>query len=481
MITDAQWKAWLEDSTAQRVTTYEVDALVGAAEVTLKLSSKGFVGDAADPFVAAVSKNIIVVQAIERDGAARLSAGQLGIWNVGGERDAWLDYVFTNRKVRAKVGDKRWPLSDHRLVYVGVMGAARGSEDGTEILIDLADIMQRINAPVSELQLPDGSAWPHTFGEVPNFTPKLKNFATGEYTFHPTATEDVIEARVEAKPRETITKNLAVGSFTFQTRVGPGAVTCSVQGDKTGGVYRNTIASIVRLLVTAYGKAGERFAEAEIDGANFDAFDAAHPQAVGLGLLERTLVIEACHRLTKSVQAYLVPSRVGQLRLVQYGIPSVSTASLTPSQYLSLKRGDPHPVAAAVKIAYCRNYTPQPNLQTSITLEHKDMLSKEWRTATAVDLPTRNRYKLTTDPVQFDTCLLNNEDAQAEADRRLLQDKVARVPYRIEGAPVTSLLELGQGVTVYGDRYGMANGKLGQITLISLDLGNLHTEIEVTA
>ena len=479
-MTDAQWKAWLEDSTAQRVTSYEIDALAGETEITLKVTNKNFIGDPANPFVNAVSKDVVVVSAITRDGGARFSADQLAIWNIGGGRDAWLDYVFTNREVRAYCGDKRWPLADHRLMFVGVMQSARGTEDGTQIIIDLADIMQRLNAPVTELLMDDGSIWPHTYGEVANITPKLKNAATGEHTFHPTGTEDVIEARVEAKPRSTITKNLAVGSFTFQTAVGPGAVTCSVQGDKTGGIYRKTIASIVRLLVTSYGKAGDRFTEAEIDGANFDAFDLAHPQTVGIHLAERTLVLEACHRLTKSVQAYLVPSRIGKLRLVQYGISGAATATLTPSQYTSLKRGDPHPVAAAVKIGYCENYTVQPNLQTSIPLDHKAMFAKRWRTATPFDAVTRDRYKLTTDPVQIDTCLLNFADAYEEGERRLAQDKVARVPYRIEGTPVTSLLELGQDVTVFGDRYGLDAGKLGQITLISLDLSNLHTEIEVT-
>jgi hypothetical protein len=480
MITDAMFEAWLKDSTAQRVTLYEADALSGEDEVTRRISNRAYVGDPAAPYVHAVSKDVVVVDAITRDGGARLSTDQIGIWNVNGERDSWLDDVWTGREVRAFVGDIRWPVSDFRLKYVGVMKGVRGTDDGTQILIDLHDITERVNAPVSELTMADGSPWPHTFGEVPNITPKLKNAATGEYTFHPAQVEDVIEARVDAKPRTTITKHLATGSFTFQTAVGAGTPTADVQGDKTGGIYRKTIAALVRLLVTGYGKESERFTDAEIDGASFDAFEAAHPQAVGLHLDERTNVIEACHRLTKSVQAYLVPSRVGKLRLVQYGIPAAATASITPSQYVSLKRGDPHPVVAAVKIAYCRNYTQQTNLQTSIPLAHKEMFSKEWRTVTAVDLATRDRYKLSTDPVQIETCLLNAEDAEIEAERRLTQDKVPRVPYMIEGEPVTMLLQLGQGVTVYGDRYGMAAGKLGQITLTSLDLGTYRTLIEVT-
>ncbi len=480
MKTDAEFKAWLEDSTAQRVTLYQAGAWNGTSEITCNISNDNYTGDTANPYVSAVARDLVVVDAITREGGARLSADQLGIYNIGGERDAWLNYVWRNRTLKAYVGDKRWPLADFVLVFSGVIKNGKGNEDGTEIILDLNDITERINTPVSEVLMADGSLAPVTFGEVLNISPKLKNAATGEHTSHPTAIEDVIEARVEAKKRTTITKNLATGSFTFQTAVGPGAATCSVQGDKTGGVYRKTIASIVRLLVTGYGKVGERFLESEIDDASFNAFEAANPYTVGLHLAERTNVIEACSRLTKSVQGHLVPSRVGLLRLVQYGIPAVSTGSILPSHYVSLKRGEPHPVAAAVKILYCENYTVQPNLQVSIPLEHKGYFATRWRVVTAVDAATRDQYKLTSDPVGIETCLVNTEGAAPESARRLAQDKVPRVPYMLEGTPVTMLIKLGEGWSLYGDRYGMDAGKLGQVTLTSLDLGTYHTQIEVT-
>lgn len=480
MITDAQFEEWLRSSTAQRVTLYEADVLSADVEVTRRIANRAYTGDADTPYTHAVAKDVVVVDAITRDGGARLSVSQMAIWNVKGERDSWLDDVWTGRELRAYIGDMRWPIADFRQVFTGVMKRVMGDEKGTQILIDLRDITERINVPVSDLLMDDGSLWPLTFGEAPNITPRLRNPDTGQYTFHPTATEDVIEARVEAKPRTTITKQLTSGSFTFQTAVA-GAVTASVQGDKTGGIYRNTIGALVRLLVTAYGQAGERFTEAEIDGASFDAFEASHPQAVGLYLPERTSVIEACHRLAKSVQAHLVPSRLGKLRMVQYGIPATSSGSLTENDYVSLQRGEPHPIAAAVKILYARNYTVQSSLQTSIPLEHKEIFAREWRAATATDAPTATRHKLPLDPKLADeTCLLNFEDAMAEAERRLAQDKLARVPYMIDGNPVTMLLELGKGVTVYGRRYGMNAGKLGQVTMTSLDLGTYRTMIEVT-
>src|SRR5690606_35488718 len=120
---------------------------------------------------------------------------------------------------------------------------------------------------------------------------KLKSAAPVEYTYHPTATEGTIAARVDGIKRTAILDKPASGSVQFQTAIGPGAVTMSAQGDKTGNVYRKTIAQLVRLLVQSYGRSDERFTDDEIDLAIFAAFDAAHPHAVGLYLTERTLIV----------------------------------------------------------------------------------------------------------------------------------------------------------------------------------------------
>ena len=480
-MTDQLFADWLKDSTAQRVTLYELDVLSGGAPVTLRLSNRAYGGGGATPYIAAIAEDLKTVEAISASGSPRLSAGKIGIHNVGGVRDSWLDYIVKNQEFRVYVGDMRWTLGDFRMYGRGIMEDSFGSDDQNQIDIEIRDITQRINTPISEALLPDGTLCPVTFGEALNVTPKIKNSVTGERAYHSDPSEGVIEARSEGKPRE-ITQSLATGTFTLTTAAGPGAITCSAQGDKTGGIYRSTIGALIRLIVTTYGKADSRFTEAEIDTANFDAFEAANQQPVGLHLQERTNTIEACAQLASSVRAQLVPSRLGKLRLIQYGIPATATASILPSHYVegSLKPRRRLPVVAAVKLGYCRNYTPQPNLQTSIPDEHKALLATEWRTVTAIDTVTRDQYKLTTEPAQVNTCFSAEADAQAEANRRLAQDKVPRTPYILEGAPITMLLELGQGVTLYGDRYGMSAGKLGQVTSIALDFGNLHTELEVT-
>lgn len=489
MMTDAEFQAWLDDDSAERVALYDIDVYDTAlgAEVTRCISSKPYSGgDPANPYQCVLAQGLRIVEAITRDSKPRISASEIRVWNVNGERDSWFDDVWKNGEIRVWIGDVNWPKSEFRLFVVWVVDdidpTGATDEDGRKFSIKMRDALERLNTPVSELLLPDGSVWPHTFGESLNITPKLKNAGTNEFTYHPTATEGLIEARVEGKPRTSVTENRAAGAFTLTTAIGPGAVTASVQGDKTGGIYRNTIGALVRLLVTAYGDASKRFTEAELDGENFDAFEAAHPYAVGLYLTERTLVAEACAQLASTVRAQLIPTLLGKLRLIKFAVPAVATTSIRPWQY----EGGVIPVArfpavAAVKIGFCENYTVQPNLQTSIPAEHKALFAAQWRTTTpAVDPVVRDRHKQTGEPVQTNGRLLNEEDAATVQESQLAQDKVARMTFAVDGTASLLLQQLGEGATLYADGYGLETGKLGQITLRGIDLDTFRVDTQVT-
>ena len=79
----------------------------------------------------------------------------------------------------------------------------------------------------------------------------------------------------------------------------------------------------------------------------------------------------------------------------------------------------------------------------------------------------RARYRLTDDPPQIETCLKAEEDARAEAARRLALNKVQRTIYEFDGEPEMMTLELGQPVTLRNDRFGLQNGVQGVVVLLS--------------
>jgi hypothetical protein len=484
-IPDPEFEKWLRELEKFPVTLYEVSVNVGGQERTRYLSNRAYGGGSADtPYLAVVTKDLELDESISYDGDAKLSVGDVTLGNLDGSLDSWLFDVWSNRKVAVYLGDQRWDRSSFRQVFAGVVADIVPGGDRTSLTLQFRDILQALNTSVTEDTMADGSTLrPVGLGEVPNFTPKLKNAATLEYEVNAGPIEDIIEARVDGKPRE-IVKNLALGSFNLTSAVGGGTLTCSFQGDKGDGIYRNRIAPLVQRLATAYGTASMRLTADDIDTAQFAAFDAACPQPVGLGLSERTNVLNACAQLASSKGAQLIPSRLAKLRLIQFAIPDSATAEIRPSSQVNQKLtpiGRPFSVAAGVKLGYCCNYTPQNNLQTSISADNKAMLALDWRTVNSVDEAVQAKYRLSAEPsTQKNTCLLDEADAQAECDRLLEVVSVPRLTFQFDGEPDTLMYQLGEARMLYNARYELENGKPALVTRIKANFGTLKTTVEVT-
>lgn len=486
MISDAEFAAWLEDSGAQRVMLFEVGVKTGGADVTRYLSTRSYIGSAATPYEAVVAGGLKVTESISMDGQASLSAGDIEIYNGDGSRDAWLDDIWANQPVSAFVGDVRWGRADFRQVFSGVIiDIACKSRD--RLALRLTNKLERLNTPVTDVKIggnatnPDALV-PVLLGECSNITPVQTNPNTLEYAFGDGANEGIIEVRTDGKPRAAVTVSAGTGRFVFNEAVGPGMVTCSAQGTKYNGAYVSTVGQLVQYLVTQRGKTSTRFTAADLDTAQLAAFEQANSQPVGLYLTDRTNVLVACQQLASSVGAQLVPSMAGKLRLIQFAIPTSATVEIRPSQQLdrSITIVNRTEVAAAVKVGYCRNWTVQPSLQTSLPDAHKNLYAQEWLSVTATDATVQAAYKLDAEPTQVDTCLLRKADAQAEASRRLELVKVPRTTYRFEATPAQLLTELGQAVRLFSGRFGLMAGKVGLVTSRTVDWGNLRSTLEVT-
>jgi hypothetical protein len=480
-ITDAQYAVWLDDGTAQRVTLYNLTCKSGGAEVTRRVSNRAYsLAPAATPYLALVAADLEVTQSISLEGDAKLSAGDLGLHNFNGQLNGWLSDIWTNRTATVMVGDVRWPIADFRTVFIGTQAdIARSGRNG--LVIKFRDIMQNLNTPIIEAKLSGDVLRPGAFGEAFNVTPKY-DATTARWYYGAGASEGLAELRTDGKKRTDFIDDPATSSFVFTGAVGPGAVTCTVQGDKTDGIYRNTIASLIQMIVTSYGKASTRLTAADIDTASFAAFETANPQPVGLYLTDRITVLTACAQLASSKGAQLIPSPLGKLRLIQYAIPTSATTviRLADQVHRSLVPKDRTSVLAAVKVGGCRNYTPQPNLGTSLPPAHKELFKQEWRSATSISATTRDDYKLTTEATQRDTCLIDDADTQAEADRLLTIVSVPHTPYEYKGTPNSLLRYLGEPVQLFGDIDSLATGAFGLITQLTTNYGTCRATVEVT-
>lgn len=479
-MTNEQFLAWLQDGAAVRMVLVEAQVNVAGVEVTRYLASRPFLTGPADMPANTLYEPLIVggislSEQISLTAEAQLSSGDIELSNVDGVLDGWLDDVWVNRPIRAWVGDPAWPRAQFRPIFNGVI-ADIDSASRDSVNIKLRDKLQRLNTPLTEQLLGGatankGAILPLLFGEGHNLAPLLTDPALQEYQFHAGQVEPGAEVRTSGKPRE-VDFFPERGAFRFRDAVGTGAVTVSAHGDSAAG-YSNRIGPLVQRIVTGYGKASTRFTAEDLDVANFAAFDAAHPQPVGLPVSERTNVLVACQQLAASVGAQLILSRAGQLRLIQLRLPGTGTPTMhiTPDHMRerTLRPVARQDVVAAVKIGFCRNYTAQPDLQTSLPVEHKSLYATEWLTETATDEAARDTYRLDTEPVQIDTCLLRRVDAAAEAARRLALGRAPRTIYEFDGEPEMLLLELGQDVTITYPRFGLDHGEPAVVVSLGPD------------
>ncbi len=482
-MSDAEFKDWLSGA-GRRITLVEVDLAAPLYLATVAYTTLPDDSPANRVYLPYVAHGFAFSESLALSGEPSISVGAIDLRNDDGALDAWLEQIWTNRAVRVYIGDVSWPRADFRLVFDGI--AAQLNVSGNRLSIVLRDKLQRLNTPITEAEL-GGSTnnkdrlIPLTFGECHNVEPLLIDPAQHQYQVHAGAVERIIEVRDNGVPVATTD---ALGSGTFKLTKSPvGTITASVQGRSAGG-YSNTIAGIVQAMATQYGKVADRLVSGDLDSVSLSAFDSAHPEPVGYHVRDRANVLQACQELAASVGAQVVMSRTGKLRLLQLALPGSGTpVTITPADYeaKSLTIKERPQVKAGVSLNFCRCWHEQAGLETGIPAEHKDLFAREWLNVTAKDAGVATAYRLHETPEAEDTCLLKRTDAQAEANRRLALWSVQRTVYQIRGFAQCLLLELGQAVTLTGNRFGLEAGKTGVVIGLQLDwtIGRATVEVLV--
>lgn len=476
-LTDAQFVAWLKAPGSIRTVLVEVVARVVSTETTLYLSSRNFVdGVAGRAYSACISGGLSTSESLNLDGSPSISYGDIEVDNADGVRDAWLDYVWSNRAAAVYVGDPTWPRSDFRLVFSGVVDdiAVRSA---AVLALRLRDKLERLNVPVSETTLGGSTSnkdrvLPILLGDAFNVEPLLTNPATQTFMVNNGAMQDLHEVRDGGTRITSFTPNLAAGTFAL-TAAQISTITVTARGAKPSGTYANTVAALVQYLALNFGPAATRLVSGDLDATQLAAFASACPQAVGLFLGERANVLAVCQQLAASVGAQVVMTSTGLLRLVRIALPAAGTpvavtgADMVPG---SLGISQRPAVRASCKLGYARNFTPQQSgLLSGLPGSSVAVLGTEWQSVTSTDATTATNYKLDAAPVLQETCLVSQSEATTEANRRRDLWKTQRAVYRATFLPHMLLTELGDAVTLTHGRLGLAGGKTGMVVSVERD------------
>lgn len=481
-ISDADYQAWLESDDAIVNVLVDAWAMVGGVLTPFHWSTCGYTTEGTSSptfYEPAIATGIPYTESLSLTGGATIAASDLEIDNTNSIRDAWTGYVWDNQPVQAWVGDWRWNRADYRPIFVGVSAHLTRKSDRT-LALHLRDMTQRLNAPMTEHKLGGDTPnqdqiIPLAFGECHNVTGLLTDPGALERGFHDGPMEAIKTVRANALPiDDEVVNDEATGRCRLTVDNQSAAITASIQGDKFGGVYRNTIGALVQRIVTGYGNADDRYTADDIDAASFAAFEAAHQQPVGLFVNDRTNLLVGCDMLASSLGAQLSPSREGKLRLIQLALPASGVSidilphhivgnTLRPVQHID--------AVAAVKLGFCKNWTVQTGLTTAISDQARDLFETEWLTETVPN----------GDPPQRNTMLLRRVDANAEALRELALWGPGRDIYEFEGTAPMLQLQLGQPIKIYNELYGMAGGKIGQVFALTPDWKTRHVIVRFIA
>lgn len=277
--------------------------------------------------------------------------------------------------------------------------------------------------------------------------------------------------------------------------------------------YVNTIANLVALIATEYGKVktatreSARLLPSELDYTNLNDFNVLNAQPVCALVADTQNVLTVCRALAASVMAQVFITRTGLLQILKYGTgyPSIATiqtnaaalaaagnssavALKTPViyaiteqdiKYNSLVISSRPELQAAYRLAYAKNYTIQNNLITAIPDTHKDSFKEEWLTVTKTDSTAAGLYNLSTEAKEVATQLVSSTDAETECQRRLDYYKTSHTVYKFTGTPKLLGLQLGQAVTLTHSRFNLTNGPTGQVISLSPNWTTGSVEVEV--
>jgi hypothetical protein len=496
-LTNAQFQAWLEDPTAIRCMLVEVSANISGTETNLYLSNIQYVTGASDSpsnttYLPLLKTAVNFTENLSLNGAGSLSYGDISIDNTNGEYDNWLKAAWQGRAISIYIGDPKFVRADFTKIFSGIVADVNSSDKDT-INLQLRDIMQKLNTPITDKVLGNyyqGSivstavydnpnkeqVKPLVFGEVFNITPLLIDPTTLEFMVNDGPIESIIEVRDNGVPliiSSGYTVDLVKGTFKLLKNPA-GAITCSVQGDKNP-TYNNTVSNIIKRIIKSFGNpsiAGT-ITDADIDLTNFNTFQTNHPQAVGIYISAKDNLISVCQELAASVGAQLVASRSGLLRLLKVTIPVAGTETITDDYIIqnSLAVSQKPEIMATSKLGFCKNWTVQDNLLTGIPSAHKDLMSGEWLSKTYTNTTAQALYKLDALPEQKNTLMLTDASGQvtAEATRLVNLWSTPRYVYRFIATSKFLQLQLGDMVTVKHKRFGLTSGVYAQIISIEID------------
>lgn len=402
-------------------------------------------------------------------------AGTLQLNNADGALDSMNALAFDGRRVRVLLGGEGFAYSEFVTIFDGTADAAEF--DDVTVTVRLRDLQSRFEVRIERGVYGgtggvDGRSGlkdrekPLTFGRAHHVPAVLVDPATLTYQVHDGPIEDVDAvydsglalAKTDGSPAAgQFAVDVATGTFRLGASAA-GTVTADVRGDKTGGVFVDTVAGLIRRLATTRGGSQPAL---EIDTVAFATFGSVSPDPVGIWVREGIVIAEVLDSLADSVGAHYGFDRAGRLTIGRVDPPAVgAVARYNESQILDIERLALARPVWRHTVEYRRYWQTLDAAGTAgaVSEEARADLAEQVRVEAAADPAIRQRHPLAEESL-VTTLLADQASAAAEADRLLSIFGAGRVAYRVSLKTQPFALELGQTVAVSYPRHGLDLGR----------------------
>ena len=499
----------------------DINAHTGAAPVTLRYSTRGYVTGAADtPAHTYYEGRVKQPGNIQRTvfdkgatfGASKVGYGEVVLVNNDGALDSFLGYGFAGFGITIQRGTMA--PNQSAPTWTTVLQGTMDSVDfsWSEVSIKVRDRQQELTKPLQATRyggtnvLPagldgvatdiKGNGRPIVYGRVYNITPPQVNTDRRIYELSDgvIASVDAVYDRGTAltagaayssqADMETNAPGAgqyrawlnAAGSYIRLGSAPAGAVT--VDATQGAAVANRTAAQLMQQVLLKGG-----ISSGDITAADVTALDAACAYECGywVSATGATTGVAVLDALANSAGAWWGVDRLGKFRMGQLVAPSalLSIGTITALDIIKIDRvrsADPGGGVPAwqVTLNYGRMFTVQSDLGSAVPSALKSDRAEQWRTVLANDASIKTQWPKAQE-LTFDTHLLSATDAQAEAARRLALYKVRRDTLQARcklSDALAAAIDLGKTITVQVDRFGMSAGKPYLVTGIRTDLRN---------
>lgn len=498
-------------------------AAAGGGQITLRYADVDWIGDPADAWQPNVQYDGRVALPLHAERLAPLypeesrrvqrQFGAIEFMNSDGALDNIIrSFGVGGRAVRVLFGPYMESYSEFSLIASMVAVGWQAGEDTVRLeLRDLSNILaQPLQANlyagtggVEGTTDIAGKPKPLFFGECDNVTPTLVDPLNLIYQAHDGAMQaiDAVYDRGGALTLDTSVGTggdvadyaalvaSTVGASKFATCLAEGfiklgsspagIVTVTGKGDKTGGVYSDTLDVIALRIIMARGGVDS----ASVDATSFATLASfGGPVCLYVSSGETPSGADLVDRLVASVGGWWGSTRGGRIEAGRLKAPETAPVDRYIDQYDILSiQPEPAPVVRwRHRVGWGRNWTVQTgDLDVTVSDARRQFLRSADRVATASDGGLLTSHASAVDAPLVETLLVNEADATTVAAYLQALFGVERSIYRITVKRLGYLMKHGDVLHITYPRFDMTSGKKFIVIGIAEDAGSEEIELRV--